>query len=283
MKKILSIYILPLVTILTLSVGCQKMDRPVLGNYPKDANPPGGPLNFYVAFDGTTSDPLMNAVDSVRANFPSSNPLSSTDGISGKAMKGENKKYIKYSKPNDWAQKAKSFTISFWFKKDGQTKNNSGTNGPEYIFSFPSTNGHWSGSSALVFIEGNNTAGQLKVMLVDKKGRDNWFTWENATAIPGIFNNQWQHVALVYSATTSTMTLYLNGQPNPNVRTWSNQGPVNLDDSKIREMRVGSGPNNNIDSDDWLASTFKGSLDQLRLYSEALSAAEVKSLFDRKL
>jgi hypothetical protein len=31
---------------------CQKMDRPALGDYPKDANPPGGPLKFYTAFDG---------------------------------------------------------------------------------------------------------------------------------------------------------------------------------------------------------------------------------------
>jgi hypothetical protein len=47
--------------------GCQDMDTPELGDYPQDANAPGGPLNFYVAFDGTSSDALMNAVDSIRA------------------------------------------------------------------------------------------------------------------------------------------------------------------------------------------------------------------------
>ena len=74
--------------IVAIAGSCSKKDRPALGEYPVDANPPGGPLKFYTAFDGTTSDPLMNAVDSVRANFPASNPLESVDGVSGKAIKG---------------------------------------------------------------------------------------------------------------------------------------------------------------------------------------------------
>jgi len=36
------------------------MDHPVLGDYPQDANPAGGPLKFYVAFDGTSDDVLKN-------------------------------------------------------------------------------------------------------------------------------------------------------------------------------------------------------------------------------
>src|SRR5689334_3641622 len=93
-KNISRISSLSIVAILLFSA-CQKLDKPELAsNYPKDANPPGGPLKFYTAFDGTTSNAAMNAVDSIRASFPSSNPLSSVDGISGKAVKGENKKFI---------------------------------------------------------------------------------------------------------------------------------------------------------------------------------------------
>ena len=72
--------------VVLIASGCQKMNRPQLGTYPQDANPPGGPLKFYAAFDGTTADPLMNAVDSIRANFASDNPLASVDGVSGKAF-----------------------------------------------------------------------------------------------------------------------------------------------------------------------------------------------------
>lgn len=265
-----------------LGTGCQKMDRPGIGDYPTDANPPGGPLNFYAAFDGTTDNPLMNAVDSVRATFPSENPLTSIDGVSGKAVQGANKKFIKFARPNDWAAVAKSFSISFWYKRDGQTQNNTGGNGPEYIASFKSNNGHWSGSSLLVFLEGNNAACAVKVMIADKNVADNWFTWEGGNTIPGIMNNQWHHIVITYDAPTSTMSLFLNGVANPNKRTWGTHGNINFDDSKIQEMRIGAGPNDSFDSDDWLSSTFKGGIDQFRMYSSVLSAAEIQSLFTGK-
>src|SRR5687768_1566397 len=106
---------IPAVLLLVLLISsCKKMERPELGDFLKDSNPAGGPLNFYVAFDGSTTNPLMNAVDSIRATFPADNPLASVPGISGKAVQGANKKFIKYAKPNDWAIKAQSFTVSFW-------------------------------------------------------------------------------------------------------------------------------------------------------------------------
>src|SRR5438046_2602657 len=85
-----------------IGASCQKMSRPALADFPADANPPGGPLKFYVAFDGTTTDPLFNAVDSIRANFPSDNPLTSTDGVEGKAIQGDGNKALKYTAANDF-------------------------------------------------------------------------------------------------------------------------------------------------------------------------------------
>lgn len=261
---------------------CQKMDRPGLGDYPKDANPPGGPLKFYVAFDGTSSNPLMNAVDSIRATFPGANPLASTDGVRGKAMLGENKKFIKYSKPNDWASLSQSFTIAFWEKHNGQTKNNAGTNGPEYAVSFKSTNGHWSGSSLLVFLEGNNTACAVKTMFVDKNNADNWMTWEGGASMPGLMDNNWHHIALSYDASSSKLTLYVDGVANQNIRSWGTHGGLNMSNANISEVRIGNGPGTNYSSDDWLSSSWKGSLDQFRMYSTALTAAEVQALFASK-
>ncbi len=281
MKKILQ-NATALMALAVLATGCQKMDRPAMGDYPEDANPPGGPLNFYVAFDGTTSDPLMNAVDSIRANFASQNPFTTIEGISGKAVQGVNQKTIKYGKPNDWAVQAKSFTISFWYKRDGQTKNNTGGNGPEYIASFKSSNGHWSGSNLLLFLEGNNTACAVKVMIADKNVSDAWLTWEGGGSIPGMLDNKWHHISLVYDATSSSMTLFLDGVANPNKKTWAGHGNININNDAIVEMRVGAGPSDNINSDDWLASSWKGGIDQLRMYSTALTAAEVQSLFTNK-
>jgi len=280
-NKLLLFLSLPFLT--TAFFSCQKMDRPESGDYLKDSNPPGGPLNFYVAFDGTTADPLRNAVDSIRANFASDNPLTSSAGVSGKGLKGESKKFVKYAKPNDWAIQAKSFTISVWEKRNGQTQNNIGTNGPEFPFSFKSSNGHWSGGSMLLLLEGNNTACAVKMVVVDKNMGDNWFAWEGGNSIAGLLDNNWHHMAFVYDAATSKMTLYKDGVANSVVLGWGTHGNVNIDNSAISELRIGGGPGTSYTTDDWLSSTWKGDLDQFRMYSTALTAAQVSSLYASKL
>ncbi len=277
MKKTIYMLLLGLVII-----GCQKMDRPELGDYPVDTNSPDGPLTFYVAFDGTTDNPLRNAVDSIRANFASDNPLTPVEGINGMAVKGEPMKFVKYQKPNDWAVKAKDFSISFWYRKDGQTKNNLGGIGPEYPISFKSSNGHWTGSNFLLMLEGDNDKCAVKMVVVDKNMGDTWLTWEADNSIAGLLNNQWRHMVLVYSASASTLTLYVDGVANPLKRPWADHGDINLDDSKISEVRIGGGPGDGLDTDDWLSSTWKGDLDQFRLYSTELSASEVNDLYTNK-
>ncbi len=264
---------------------CQKKTQPELGNYPVDANAPGGPLKFYVAFDGNTTDALMNAVDSVRANFPSDNPLTSVTGVSGKAVQGENLKFIKYSKPNDWATTAQSFTVSAWFKRNGQTKNNGGTNGPEYILSTRAVdNYNWSNGSFLFFLEGDNAACAVK-FYIQSGTNDGWLTWEGGQSIAGLLDNQWHHIAAVYDHNSSTMTLYIDGAANPNLKTWGTHGALDLVNDKITEFRIGRGPRNDGDADGvsgWLQSSFKGQIDQVRLYSKALTTAEVTSLYANK-
>ncbi|MCG7859846.1 LamG domain-containing protein, partial [Flavihumibacter sediminis] len=62
----------------------------------------------------------------------------------------------------------------------------------------------------------------------------------------------------------------------------NNHGAINFANDHITEMRIGNGPGNNLDSDDWLSSSWKGELDQVRLYGDAISAAEVQALFNSK-
>ena len=279
--KILNKIFLTIIAAVLLA-GCQKIDRPVLGDYPKDANPLGGPLKFYAAFDGATDDPLMNAVDSIMANFPSDNPFKTIEGVSSKAVEGVNKTYIKYAKPNDWAIKAKSFTIALWYKNDAQTNNNKGTNGPEYFVSLKSNNGHWSGANMFFFLEGSNTSCAVKFMVVDKNMNDKWFEWVGDETLKNTLDNQWHHIAAVYDAGTSSMTLYSDGVAHPVKKVWDGHGDMNIDDLKISEMRIGCGPANNFDGDDWLSSTWKGGIDQFRMYDKALSAAEVTELYNGK-
>src|SRR5882672_3371946 len=118
MKRNLSLKNVMLVTCI-IAFGCQKIDRPVMGDYPPDTNPPGGPLKFYAAMDGTT-------VDSIRANFGSNTNVSFVDGTSSEAMEAGSDGYVVYPSANDFA-KSTSFTISFWLKKDGPNAAGGGT------------------------------------------------------------------------------------------------------------------------------------------------------------
>lgn len=274
-------HIVAAIALVLFVTACQKMDKPELGNYPVDANSPTGPLKFYVAFDGTSTNPLMNAVDSIRATFPSDNPFTSGTGIAGGGVNGVNQKFIKYPSFNTWAGSS-SMSISVWFKQNGQTKNNNGTNGPSYIMSLKAVDGfHWSNAVGFLFLEGDNAACAVKSMFVSNSG-DNWFTWEGGQTIAGLCNNAWHHMVLTYDQTNSSVKLYIDGVQNPNVKSWGTHGALDLATSKISEYRVGAGPSNSFASDDWLACSFKGGLDQLRMYGVALTAAEVQALFANK-
>lgn len=73
MKK--TLYSLLALVLIVAVASCDKKDKPALGDYPTDSNPPDGPLKFYAAFDGTSSNALKNAVDSIKANFLQTIPL----------------------------------------------------------------------------------------------------------------------------------------------------------------------------------------------------------------
>ncbi len=263
-----------------LMFSCQNLDRPELGDFPKDANPPGGPLKFYVAFDGTTSNSLMNAVDSIRAKFPSDNPLASIDGAKGKAAQGANYKYIKYSSANDFAKEAKSFSLSVWVKK-GELKT-------DHIFSMPAPSSyHWSAASMFLLTEGTAAQPVVKFFVKDKTS-EKWFEWTGANAVTGLYDNNWHHLAFVYDAGTSKMTLYKDGVAHTNVPEWTGHGNVVLEPTIITGLKIGAGPQEftakqiSEGASDWLKNSWNGGIDQFRLYATALTAAEVNTLYTKK-
>ena len=47
-------------------------------------------------------------------------------------------------------------------------------------------------------------------------------------------------------------------------------------------MRVGRGPANGDNNDDWLACSWRGGIDQIRMYTTALTASEVSTLYANK-
>ena len=263
---------------LMLVIGsCSKKDRPsLLADFPKDADPhfplyPGGPLKFYAAFNGTGTDKLMNAVDSVRANFPTNNPLASVAGISGNGIKGDGVKAIKYPSANDF-NLATSCTISMWL-------NNTVNANTELLFSLVSKD-YWHESSAFLLVEhATPTQCQLKFAL-----QDHWVEFIDNFNKP-LFNGNWHHLAFTYDETTSLLKVYFDGVEVPTPGTSGNLGLGKLNLKSSTNLVVG-GWNKHADisgpTDAWI-SGYTGKMDQFRLYGRALSASEILALYNSKL
>lgn len=279
MKRIFKVLGLGTV-VFSVSISCNKLDRPALGDYPEDTNVPGGPLKFYAAFDGTTSDPLMNAVDSIRANFPSSNTMTAVDGISGKAVQGGTDLSVNFPSANDF-KNSTSFTMSFWFKRAVNTST-------EFYFSLKDDTYGWSHSALFMLVEhGTATEATVKIGLMDQ-----WLEFPDGNKLQKPFlDGNWHHWVMVYDETTSKMSYYFDGALVDNApasatdvkESGNPRGPLDL--SKATNFVVGgwnkhaglTGP-----TDGWISS-FAGSIDQVRFYNKVLTPTEINALFVAKL
>ena len=266
-------------------VSCQKLDKPGMGDYPKDTNPPGGPLKFFAAFDGSTADPLRNGVDSIRANFPSSNTATTTDGVSGKGYKGSETAFAQYSAANDFAAST-SFTIAFWLKKTPQAAGK-GTN-----FAFGLNAGGYSWTNLKLFLEfedaGNPSttdSAAVKFYLLDQ-----WFEFIGTKRMKNVLNGSWHHLAFTYDETTSVLKTYIDGAIPTNLpadfgKVMNGASPRGKLDftsgNSLSGFTVGGPGTTAHDANTWM-NNFDGQLDQFRLYSKVLSAADITALYTNK-
>ncbi len=263
--------------ILMIAVSCQKKERPALGDFPRDSNPPGGPLKFFAAFDGQSANPLMNAVDSIRANFPSENPLSTVPGVSGSAVQGEDSKAVKYPSANDF-KNATSCTIAFWV-------NNTVNPRTELYFSLVDKD-YWHGSSAFLLVEhATPTVSTFKFALMD-----HWVEYTNQTFPKPLFDGQWHHLAFTYDETTSKLLIYYDGEIVP---TPGNMGDFTQNGQPLGKLNLTNASNLVIGgwnkhaglegpTDDWISS-YSGKMDQFRLYDRVLSQTEIQALYNSKM
>jgi hypothetical protein len=264
-----------MLAVVCFAFACQKMDKPELGDYPQDSNPPGGPLKFYAAFDGTL-------VDSMRANFGTGTNATFSPGITGQAYKGSTSSYVVYPSANEFAN-ATSFTVAFWMKKDPHV------DGAEFVFAVPTTTDIWHKSEMFLLIENINQSGgdsaAMKLVI-----QDQWFEFINNQRLPNVLNGQWHHLAFVYDENTSKLTTYLNGVARTglpasltDVKNAGNpRGPLTM--KNVSKFIIG-GPSHRAlgaNPDGWMTN-YSGELDQFRLYSTPLSAAEIMALYNSRL
>lgn len=255
---------------------CQKMSQPPLGDYPKDANPPGGPLKFYAALDEKN-------VDSIKANYGTFNNASIVaDGVSGMCAQfdGSQNGYINYPSANDFGQST-SFTISFWINITMAQKDNLHAVG---VFALANSVNFWGNAT---FYADNNAKSpsdsmDLKIHFGGPGNGDNWdFAGYNfSNAWPHMYDGQWHQVAFTYDATSKTGTVYRDGEQFDQ----KTNETISLESSSqliLGGFQEAAGIVGNYADNTWMAG-FPGKMDNVRLYGEALSAADVKSIYDNK-
>lgn len=255
------------------ATGCKKTDQPALGDYPKDANAPGGPLKFYVAFDGTGSNKLMNAVDSTRASFPASNTGTSENGISGKSFKGGNGAFVQYAGANEFTSSSvvNNFTIAFWLKKMPST------GGTQFAFTLNTKGYSWTNTKLFFEFE---DAGQSTTALAAGKFylMDNWVEYVGANRMPNVLDGNWHQLTFTYDGSSSTLISYIDG----GLFKTNTVGTVgNISWNGFDNFTIG-GPNTYTNSQNTWMGFWDGNIDQFRIYGTTLSATEVAALYATK-
>ncbi len=261
--------------------GCQKMERPALGDYPKDDQVlPGGNLRFFVPVGGNNAQARFNVSDSISGNPAIQNSLTFIDGVNGKAVKGADQKAIKYMNANDFG-KASSITVAFWEKNTVPTGDKA-----QFAFSVQDRD-YWSSTAMFILFDhtgsgATNDSAVVKFYIADNNG-DHWFELTGSNKLKGVLDNNWHHLAFTYDETTSNMKIYRDGAL-VNTLSWTGHGPINLTPAKVTNLILG-GMSKHVGlpglTDDWIQS-WQGGLDQFRLYNKALSDAEILALYTNR-
>jgi Concanavalin A-like lectin/glucanases superfamily len=257
-----------------LMAACNKPEHPALGDYPPDTNPPGGPLKFYAAYNGSN-------VDSIRANFGTDNDVSFTDGVSGNAVQlnGAKNGFLSYPSANDFGT-AESFTISFWLNATMAQKDNNHAVG---VFAFASSSNFWGNSTwyADNTTKGNSDSMDLKIYFRNGTN-DNWdfANYVGSARWPHMYDGKWHHVAFTYDLATKTGTLYRDGVQFDQ-KTNESIAFENPSQLIVGGFEQAAGVQGDYAGNTWMAG-FAGKIDNVRLYEGALSAAEINSLWTNK-
>lgn len=268
--------------LLTASIaftGCQKFERPMLGDFPKDDKPlPGGDLRFYVPFSDASPINAQNMADSISQNPSYRNNLTITDGINGKALQGADGIAVKYLNAND-IKNATSLTVAFWMKRGVNDRT-------ELYFGLAGSSAdYWHASPLFMLVEhGTATEATVKFVVDDK-----WYEFTDANKMKRpLLDGKWHHLAIVYDETTSKMTYYFDGAPITDAPADATVDPGQSGPLKMKSAGnfVLGGWSKHAGlggvTDEWVKS-YMGAMDQFRLYNKALSATEVLALYSSKL
>ena len=234
-----------------------------VNGYTSTAEIGAGSLVGYWAFDGSYVDSISNTTGtSVGTSF--------TGGFKGQALQGALNGYV-LTAPSNGIKNLQSFTITEWLNTPPPST------GIIDFFTLSNTTHFW-GNIEMFFENGSdNSNGKIRVH-VNKDGNDNTYSVDG---VPNLFNT-WVNIAVSYDATSSTFTLYINGN-KVNSGTLSNlSGPLNFSDVGnivfgTTQFQTTPSQTSGTTAQPW-ASFMTGKIDEVRVYNKVLSASDLQAL-----
>jgi len=287
MKKILKISSVLFVTMLIVGLvmaSCKKDEDPNAGKTDPSTIATTN-LVAYFPFDGVGTEEIASLTPTVTTG------VTYVEGRRGQAYQGANQARLRYTLPA--ASKLKtltSFSIAMWIKSPLVTGDPEPT-----IFEIGKSSDLFWGNLKLGLERLTATADSLKLKTFFYKDGAVWSGQHISYSDPLFMINRWMHLVYQYDGATSKFMIYKDGVKvvtNDGVENrWAagddvsprpalgNMAFVNADVINIGAWRPKS---EGTATDAWMG-WFVGNLDELRVYDKALTATEVKALYDAEV
>ncbi|MBN9383152.1 MAG: LamG domain-containing protein [Chitinophagaceae bacterium] len=261
-----------LIAVVTLAmVSCQKKFDPksyapaeTFGGYSASNQVASSNLVTHFAFEG-------NLQDSVSKTAATNAGTSFSPGIKGQGMLVGLNNYALFT-PTDAIKNLQSMTVAFWVNTP---INKTGIQEP---ICFVNPTQFWGNLD--MFFDGQTDASSVfKMHLLNSANADTWLaSWSIASPW-----SKWIHIALTYDHGSGKFTFYVNGAPAGSATPSGFDG---LNFAQVPAIVLGTvqfmtTPNltTGATSQPW-ASFLLGVMDELRIYSKALSGDDVKALYN---
>jgi hypothetical protein len=197
-------------------------------------------------------------------------------GVEGQGLQGASNGYVISNVP-DAVKAVHSFTITTWYNMAENT------NGVVALVDIVNSQNFWGDFDMFLENPPNATTANLKVHVWNKAGSATGTdAWEGDYLVDNAFN-VWDQVTVTYDDPSSTVNVYFNGA---SVGTNTQAGFAPLDWTGSTQMVFGTlqfqtNPSltSATTSQSW-ASYLTGKMDQVRIYSVALSGSEVSALYN---
>lgn len=292
MKKNKSIFLLSFVLASTLFVGCEdsidKVNSPIpyesIGGYENSDDIAASHLVSKFSFDGTIDDSKSGITGGIGTN------VSYDTGVKGSAYKGSTTSFIAYNNVANSVINLKSITVSMWIKTDPHT------GGAQSLFMLPKKTDFWGNIFSL--IEGTGPATTMLMKSHVQKDVTPSIPWagqfieHSGTNVLNNMFGSWKHLVWTYNGTSSTYSLYVDGQkldlPASISKRYASDPLTGggsygeLANSEVSKFIIG-GYQQHLGApwsspDGWMLH-YTGLMDEFRIYDSALSDNEVTALY----